>query len=292
MGRWMARNVLLLVAAAGIPVLLRAQAPQPSDQKAPTFEVASVKPNTSGVNAGRLGGPASKFAAVNWTVRGLIEWAYQAQSFQIDGGPSWINSDHFDIATTAADSGSSQPRPGGPPSTTQLRMRTLLAERFKLAVHRQAKDMPIYALVTARSDGTLGPELRPSTEDCVAIFAAARRGVRPPSLSATGKPTCDASISPGTVTAGTQPIPLLASVLSRIVQRIVVDRTNLKGNYDLTIVFAPDQSLQGSADTPVADSNAPSIFTALEEQLGLKLEPTRGPVDVLVIDHVEKPTED
>jgi uncharacterized protein (TIGR03435 family) len=292
MRRWLTAGVVLTIAVvAASTAALHGQAAQ-TDQKPLAFEVASVKPNTSGVNAGRLGGPASTFAAVNWTVRGLIEWAYQVQSFQIDGGPNWINSDHFDIATTAADSGSSQPRPGGPPSTTQLRMRTLLAERFKLAVHRQAKDMPIYALVTARSDRTLGPELRPSTEDCVAIFAAARRGVRPSSLSATGKPTCDASISPGTVTAGTQPIPLLASVLSGIVQRIVVDRTDLKGNYDLTIVFAPDQSPQGSADTPVTDSNAPSIFTALEEQLGLKLESERGPVDVLVIDHVEKPTPD
>jgi len=287
MGRVLIAGVLLLTAVA-VP-RLQGQAAQ-TDQKPLAFEVASVKPNTSGVNGGRLGGPASTFAAVNWTVRGLIEWAYQFQSFQIDGGPSWINSDHFDIATTAADSGSSQPRPGGRPSTTQLRMRTLLAERFKLAVHRQPKDMPIYALVMARSDRTLGPELRPSTEDCAAIVAAARRGARP--SSAAGKPTCDASISPGTVTAGTQPIPLLASILSGIVQRMVVDRTNLKGNYDLTIVFAPDQSPQGSADPPVTDSNAPSIFTAIEEQLGLKLEPTRGPVDVLVIDHVEQPTPD
>jgi len=289
MRRWPTRLLLPVFAAVGASVLMHGQASQ-TDQKPLAFEVASVKPNTSGVNGGRLGGPASKFAAVNWTVRGLIEWAYQVQSFQIDGGPSWINSDHFDIATTAADSGSSQPRPGGPPSTTQLRMRTLLAERFKLAVHRQPKDMPIYALVMARSDRTLGPELRPSTEDCAALVAAARRGARP--SSAAGKPTCDASISPGTVTAGTQPIPLLASILSGIIQRRVVDRTNLKGNYDLTIVFAPDQSPQGSADTPVTDSNAPSIFTALEEQLGLKLEPTRGPVEVLVIDHVEKPTPD
>ena len=261
------------------------------DQSAPTFDVASVKQNRSGVNGGRLGGPASKFAVVNMTAHRFIEWAYQVQPFQVSGGPGWIDSDRFDIATTAADSGSSQPRPGGPPSTTQLRMRTLLAERFKLAVHRDAREMPIYALVMARADRTPGPELQPASEDCAAILAAARRGVRPP-LSATGKPTCDISVSPGLVTGGTQPMSLLASVLSGVLQRVVVDRTNLTGSYDLKLVFAPETNPQGSADPPAVDSNAPSIFTALQEQLGLKLESTRGPVDVLVIDHVERPTPD
>ena len=85
---------------------------------------------------------------------------------------------------------------------------------------------------------------------------------------------------------------LLASVLSGILQRVVVDRTNLKGSYDLTLTFAPDPTPQSSTDTPATDSNAPSIFTALQEQLGLKLESTKGPVDVLVIDHIERPTPD
>jgi uncharacterized protein (TIGR03435 family) len=265
---------------------------QVPDPKPPTFEVASVKQNTSVLSAGRLGGPASRFSAVNVTVHRLIEWSYQVQAFQIDGGPGWISRDRFDIATTAADPGSSQPRPGGPPSTTQLRTRTLLAERFNLAVHREAKEMPIYSLVMARPERTLGPELQRSNEDCAAILGVLRRGGRPPQLSVTGKPTCDISISPGGVTAGTQAMPMLASVLSGIVQRIVVDRTNLNGNYDFTIAFAPDLGLAGSADTSAADSTAPSIFTALQEQLGLKLESTRGPVDVLVIDHVERPTPD
>jgi uncharacterized protein (TIGR03435 family) len=226
------------------------------------------------------------------TAHRLVEWAYQAQRFQVDGGPSWVDRERFDINTTAADPGSSQPRLGGPPSTTQLRMRTLLAERFHLAVHRETKEMPVYALVMARPEGTLGPELHASSDDCAAILGAVRRGSRPPPLSATGHPTCDISMSPGNVTGGTQPMPMLASILSGILQRTVVDRTNVKGNYDLILNFSPDSGLPASVDSPAADPNAPSIFTALQEQLGLKLESTKGPVDLIVIDHIEKPTAD
>jgi uncharacterized protein (TIGR03435 family) len=161
-------------------------------------------------------------------------------------------------------------------------VRTLLADRFKLAVHHETRELPIYALLLARNDGRLGPKLQPST--CVA-------GRRPPG-DATAQP-CGFRPGPGIFVSGGVPIAMLATFVSSAVRRSVVDRTGLDGNFDIDLHWLPDNSPLGpQPDTPPPDPGGPSIFTALQEQLGLKLESTRGPVDVLVIDHVEQPTPD
>jgi uncharacterized protein (TIGR03435 family) len=186
-------------------------------------------------------------------------------------------------------------------------LRALLADRLKLKVHTESREMPIYALVLARSDGNLGPQLKKAAIDCGAIGAARGRGPAP----APGAPDargpanalppdvmrCGMRIGPGNVMAGGVVLPQFANTLAILVGRIVVDRSGLTGNFDIDLQFTPEQMPAfGPAGpppgAPPVDPNGPSIFTAIQEQLGLKLEATKGPVDVLVIDHVEHPTED
>ena len=290
---------LFAVAPGGVVTSrLRAQTPAAQAETLPSFEVASVKINKSGEPFMRIApAPGGRFTVTNLPVRELIRFAYQLQSFQIEGGPSWITSDRFDIVAKAE--GSPAPiQPGGPPGPLQLMMQSLLKDRFKLTVHNETKQMPIYALVRARSDGRLGPQLKQSTVDCAAMMTARGRGGAPPAPPAPGeRPMCGMRFGPGQIAAGGLPLSQLAVGMSQMVQRVIVDRTGLTGNFDLEVTFTPDQMPQGTPPPgapplPPIDPNGPSIFTALQEQLGLNLESQRGPVEVLVIDRVEHPTED
>jgi uncharacterized protein (TIGR03435 family) len=137
--------------------------------------------------------------------------------------------------------------------------------------------------------------LSPSATDCAALGDALRRGQAPasPPRTPTGDPDCGISLPPGRITFGTQPLAQLAAALSGLLQRAVVDRTGLTGNYSGSVTYTPDNAPRdGTPDLPAGDANGASLFTAIQEQLGLKLEPSRGQVDVLVIDHIERPTED
>ena len=276
----------------------RGQTAAPADPNANlTFEVASVKPNKSGENFIRFQNqPGGRFNINNAPLREIIRFAYQLQNFQIVGAPDWIASDRFDVVAKAE--GDIPPTPPGSVGPMQIMVRNLLAERFGLKVRNESREMPRYDLVLARPDGRLGPQLSQSTTDCQAIFAAARRGGGPPPLPAPGeRPQCGMRIGPGVLAAGAFPLSQLATALSPMVQRVVIDRTGLTGNFDAELKWTPDQLPQGPAPPgapplPPIDPNGPSIFTALQEQLGLKLESTRGPVDVLVIDSVSQPTPD
>ena len=262
-----------------------------------TFEVASVKPNKSGENfISFRNQPGGRFSISNAPLREIIRFAYQLQNFQIVGAPEWAASDRFDVVAKAE--GDVPPAPPGSVGPMQIMVRNLLAERFGLKVRNESREMPRYDLVLARSDGRLGPQLSPSTTDCQAIFAAARRGGGPPAPPAPGeRPQCGMRIGPGVLAAGAFPLSQLATALSPMVQRIVIDRTGLTGAFDAELKWTPDQLPQGPAPPgapplPSIDPNGPSIFTALQEQLGLKLESVRGPVDVLVIESVSQPTPD
>jgi uncharacterized protein (TIGR03435 family) len=192
----------------------------------------------------------------------------------IAGGPSWIGSGTFDIEAKLPS------RPTTPHERT-LMMRALLEERFALRARYERREMPVYALVRARSNGPLGERLQPHLKTCTEEID---RSTASPSR-------CGASIfiRPGHVFGTNVSIPALSGYLSDVVDGLVIDRTDLAGRFDFEVRFAPAPGI-GPARQGAAGSDAPSIFTALEQQLGLKLEGTRAPVDVLVIDSVQPPT--
>jgi uncharacterized protein (TIGR03435 family) len=258
----------------------------------PVFEVASIKRNPTGV-----GGPTTtqiqpggRFIATNIPVLLLIGQAYQVQGYRLFGGPHWITTDRFDINTKA--NVELFPRAGVRPLDGALR--ALLAERFKLIVHFETRQLPIYELVLARSDGRLGPNLtRSSTTDCEAVLAVAHgRGGGPPPPPGGAVLPCTVRTGDGTFSANGRSPSQLAGILSAFVEGRVVDQTGLAGLFDAELTWTPDRRPLGAADPAPTDPDAPSIFTAVQEQLGLKLRPATGPVDVLIIDRVQRPTPD
>jgi len=294
---------LLLVAA----VLAFVGSFASADDARPKFEAASVKRNNSGPGPSRLVfQPGGRISVMNLPLRTIIAAAYGTPQplaeFQLVGGPKWLDTDRFDIIAKAA--GDPPPGPNGPPPVMFLMLQSLLEERFHLTIHRETQELPIFALMLARSDGKLGPQMHPSATDCAALIAsrmaAARAGGPPPAPPAPGeRPQCGARNFPGNITAGGMTILQMVSGLARTpgINRPVVDRTGLTGAFDFDLSYTPDQMPQGdrppgAPPLPAIDPNGPSLFTALQEQLGLKLEPTKGPVDVIVIDRVEPPTED
>jgi uncharacterized protein (TIGR03435 family) len=299
------RKILAFLAGIGViaavaatpPSWVSAQAPAP----APQFEVASVKPNKSGVGGPRRIGfqPGGRFTATNVPVLDLISIAYgqpePLPTFQILGAPGWAASDSFDI--TAKAETDIPPGPTGPPAQMFLMLRGLLADRFKLVAHEESRDQPVYLLRLDRSDGKLGPNLRPSTVDCAAMMRGAARGGPTPGPPPPGQaPMCGAMFGPGRMMSGGTPIQMMVNGLARLVNRPVLDRTGLTGNYETTLEFTPDQSqlppggLPPGVPAPPVDG--PSLFTALKEQLGLKLESDHAPVRVLVIDSIQQPNPD
>jgi uncharacterized protein (TIGR03435 family) len=269
MGRVLTAGVLILAAVAVRVPGLHGQAAQP-DQKAPAFEVASVKLHTtSGLNErSGIDETAGSIRVENLPLKGLIEAAYDVRDYQFTG-PSWLNTVRYDVVAKPP-AGFTQP---------QLRplLQSLLTDRFKLTAHHESKEMGVYELVVAKSGSKLHESTGPRT-----FFTA-----RPALISGTRVSMRE-----------------LAGALSGLLDRPVTDYTGLLSVYDVKVQWTPDQlrDFKASADLPPGtlpringapfDPDGPSVFTAVQEQLGLKLESTKGPVDVLVIDHVEKPTED
>jgi len=273
---------------------LMAQSIPDANGRTLTFEAASVKPNKS-IERNRGAGfqPGGRFLARNMTLRSLVGIAYGTPqplpSFRVVGGPAWIDSDGFDIEAKAV--GDFQETQGGPgfSNSGELMLRTLLADRFHLKAHTEMRDLPIYALVQARSNGSLGPRLSRSNVDCdaaVAAAVAARAAGATPSPA--DRPVCAFRGFTGSgVTLGQ-----LSAVLTPLLQRVVLDRTGLSGRFDVDLALTSEQlrrpDAPGGSD---ASLDSPSIFTTLQEQLGLKLESTKGPVEVVLIDVAEHPTE-
>ena len=252
----------------------------------PAFDVASIKPNTSGEFLGRFGyEPGGQLVVVNNAVRNLIRSAYSLQNYQILGGPAWMTSDRYDISARA----------GGDPSQEQLRLmlRRLLSERFKLVARMETREIPIYALVGAKPDRSLGPGLRRAAVDCLAITAAAeKRGVAPELPQPQGnRPACGTRSMPGLMMGAGVSMSDFARNLAGPADRLVVDKTGLTGSWDFDLTYALDQPVPNIPGLPPPPPDAAPLFTALQEQLGLKLEPQRAPVEVLVIVSIERPSE-
>jgi len=257
----------MLIATILAAVGVRGQAPGPRPPLA--FDVVSIKLNTSGEQGGTSRAQPGRYQGVNVTVKRLIGLAYRpVQEFV--GGPDWINTAHFDIEARAE----------GNPNQAQMfeMLRTLLSDRFKLVVHKESKDTPVYALTLARRDGRLGPKMRRAETVCAAPGSA------PPSPQAPER-RCGFKLGDGALSGQGVTVARLAGELS-FVGRQVIDRTALIGAFDVDLEWAPDQP--GAALSPDAGA---SVFTALQEQLGLKLEPSTAPVEVVVIDSAERPAE-
>jgi uncharacterized protein (TIGR03435 family) len=219
------------------------------------------------------------FSAGNQTLLQLIRFAYGLQGFQLVGAPDWLRTERFDISAKAP--AEIPPTAPGQPGPEALMLRSLLEDRFRLAMHRETRQLPIYVLIIVRSDGRLGPHIRRPANDYCAQRAKAAEKTPPPPMG-TG-PVCGIRGNSEELTAGAFPINGFARFLAGEVDRVVIDRTGLTGEWDFQLKWSPPNA-------PSPDPDRPSIFTALEEQLGLRLEPTTGPVEVMVIDSVEPPT--
>lgn len=263
----MIRQAVVVAVLIGGVVALSAQT------SARRFEVASIKRNDSGA-PGFSGGlsPGGRFNAINTPTARLIRLAYPTAGSELIGAPEWVTTERYDVVAIA--------RPDTTRDEMQAMVRTLLEERFKLTLHRDTRERPTFSLALASSDGRLGPEMRRSDYDCAAVEAA-NRSNKPIPPAANGAPPCGVVQAGGTLRAGGVSMSLLAQMLSAPAGRLVVDKTGLSGAYEFTLRFSEQAQ---SVDDP------PLIFTALQEQLGLKLMPDVAPVEVLVIDSVERPT--
>jgi uncharacterized protein (TIGR03435 family) len=292
----MRRAIILAGLVVCARVDIPAQAPNPA---AASFEAASVKPNTSGernTSVRRL--PGGRFTATNVPVAFLVQLAHQLQPFQMQGAPDWLRSDRFDVVAKMEGDPAPPPVGSGQPDQMMLALQTLLADRFKLVSHWETQELPIYALVLARADRALGPNMRPAAVDCTAAAAASAAAAKEGKALNPNTPervSCGLRNSRGRIMFGGYPLSFFADGLANEVARSVVDRTGLAGNWDFELTYTRDAARQPDVTDAApanVDPDGASLFTALQEQLGLKLESTRGPVRVLVIDRIERPTPD
>jgi uncharacterized protein (TIGR03435 family) len=262
--RYLSRKVVLVVACSAVAVMpLAAQAPA---QK-PSFEVASVKPNAqSGFSPSNMTIAGNRYTATGTTVRRLIMEAYNLRDWQVIGGPSWINKDQWDVQAVVADGVPLLFFNAEDPSrqtAASLMMQSLIEDRFQFKFHREMKELPVYELTVARN----GPKFRLSMEQ---------------------QDLGHHLLGRGEIDQQAEPFATFAYLLSRFLDRTLINKVDLRGLYDIKLQWNPELRLEG-AQSPASDR--PSVFTALQEQLGLKLESAKGPVEVLVIDSVQKPSE-
>jgi uncharacterized protein (TIGR03435 family) len=257
----MNRRQLLMVAAGSFAL------------KGQEFEAASIKPSAPApMGTTRIGIqmlPGGRISMTGVTVKILIQRAYGVRDFQIVGGPGWLGSERYDITA----------KPEGAATSDQVKLMTqaLLADRFQLKFHRETKELPTYALVVGKS----GPKFHESE---VVAGSDKPKGTR-------------ISMERGQVTLLEAPVSALANQLGQILGRSVIDKTEMTGNYDFKLEWTPDEgerrmvSASGGDGPAPSDAAGPSIFTAVQDQLGLKLESTKGPVEILVIERAEKASE-
>jgi uncharacterized protein (TIGR03435 family) len=239
----------------------------------PVFDVASVKLNRSGENPSQVRiPPGGRVTATNATLRALITTAYQIQDFDLEGGPGWVSTDRYDVEAKA--SGSAEP-----PEILRM-LQTLLADRFKLVLHQEQREKAMYMLTVSPG----GARLEAPHAECNARFVP----TQPDEPICNGFTVRTAGLARGFGVT----MARLSFFLSRELGRPVADKTGLDGTYDLTLKWTPSNSGDGGPDVSDAgDQGSASIFTAIREQLGLRLNAERGPVSTTIIDSVQRPTE-
>jgi len=259
MKSWAILLLLTLTGGAGAPFdsLSLAQGGQTPTTANVRFEVASVKENKSGSQNSSNRTAGERYSGTNVSLVSLLRTAYALQEFQIAGYPAWAETDKFDVEAKMES--------GANPPDFPLMLQKLLAERFKLVVHREPRQTSIYTLVVAKD----GPKLKPGDP------------------SKCGGSSCGFNASPTEIVGENVSMSQFAFRLSRSIGTHVVDGTSLKGTFDFKVTWLPDDRFSGRG----ASAN-PTLFTAIQEQLGLRLQAGRGPVDTLVIDRAEKPVAD
>ena len=269
----MTPRVLAAVIFAGVCLESLANAQDPR-----RFEVATIKPADPNASGQFIRLPsAGRISVTNMTLLQLIRFAYAeglGTNLEITGGPNWLDKDRYDVEAKVEGTAT--------PAELRLMLRTLLAERFGLKSHPDSKEVNVFAMVLARSDGKLGPKVQPWDGKC--------NGREPPPAQPKG-PRCSAFFRPpGLVMEGVS-MAVVADMLSTPVVnvgRLVVDRTGLSGEFNMQLEF---QFRPPGTPAAADDTFAPSLFTAVQEQLGLKLQPAKGTAEMLVVDQAEKPTE-
>lgn len=268
----------LLLAAAGVTAVIvpvavgvvrtpSVCAQQPA--AALEFDAVSVKPSNPNSSNGTVVEvtPSGRLHVANATLKDLIETAYDIRSFQIEGGPKWADATRYDVEATPGAPTQSAAAPQAGWTDVRFEVQAMLKDRFQLQLHRDTRIGPIYSLVIAKG------------------------GIKSSGLSATQSPQKGINAGQGTMLGEAASMTQLAYKLSRLLQRHVVDNTGLEGNYDFKLQWTPDLGSPAPDGQTGEDSSGPSLFTAIREQLGLRLEATKGPVDVVVIDHVDRPSE-
>jgi uncharacterized protein (TIGR03435 family) len=293
------RRRLLVTAALGLlPAILLAQG-----ESRPSFDVVSVKPNRS--NQGIplvVFQPGGRLIAANVNIRQVILVAYGIDNLQLVDAPDWTTSERFAIEARTSDA--------TPTSTIRLMLRSMLVDRFRLVAHSERRELPVIALTMARADRRLGPKLRSSGSECAPLRPPEGIPIPPPPpppppgavnaapiriILETDEPLgrrCGAMVAPGWMSARSITMQEFARQLSTVVRRPVINETELPGAFDYDVIFSPE-GLGGRlvGPPPASVSDAPSLETALRDDLGLRLDPRRGPVDVVVVDRIERPTE-
>ena len=275
-GRLIAMRIRLLIGAAVciVSVVTTSLVAQAPPQRLDSFDVVSIKRNISGSQDMAINVPnGTAYNVGNTPMRGTIMRAYQVKN--LAGVPAWVDDERYDI--TAKSTGKPSP------DEVSAMLRTMLADRLKLTGHIEPRELSVYALIVAQPGH---PGLKPVTLDCDAVRAARDAAVKTgqtPVSAANGAPPCSYSWFGGAISSGGIPLQMFAGLLDYVAGRVVVDQTRLTGRYEFTLRFTPP-------GTPPADGS-PDFFTAIQEQLGLRLVATRAPVDTFVIDHIERPTE-
>ena len=271
-----------------MPTVVLGQLPLPEGppvDPALRFEVASIKPYTDEGPARVRLQPPARLNVTGASARMLLQTAFRVRGDQIIGLPDWSDANRYSVVATGPD--------GAPITAIPTMLGNLLVDRFGLSIHRETREIQRFDLVLARDDGKLGPALSPTSAGCQASIEQRAPSAAPPPAAADTAPCGTMQAGPGLARAAGVTIGRLVQLLSQASGRTVNDMTGLTGLYDFTLKFNPEMNVDTTRDTGAAPLfDAPNLFTALPEQLGLRLVSQRGTAQVVVVDRIAPPTAD